>query len=144
MLVTYEEAERFMLDYFTAYSQKAQTAQTQSCMDRFYAPDLSFDNPGIQSRQAWYKACLSHPLILDVITPERMCIDVRKLTVSAEVKSHFIEKASGKVLLEIGMNAFYTLNVTRENDLAISRIDVFLESDPAKAARMMEILRDQK
>ncbi|MCR5173324.1 MAG: hypothetical protein K6C09_01665 [Oscillospiraceae bacterium] len=138
MSFSYDEIREFMLAYFPSYAEKAQDPVLQPEMDRFYAPDISFDN-GMNSREQWYRACLSHPAVVDILTVERLCIDERNLFVSAMVTSRPTERETGKVLLEIGMNAFYRLKADEEGRLKIARIDVFLESDPRKAAQMFEI-----
>ena len=135
---SYDEIKEFMLSYFPSYAEKAQDPLLQPEMDRFYAPDISFDN-GMNSREQWYRACLSHPSIVDVLTVNRLCIDEKNLFVSAMVTSRPTERETGKVLLEIGMNAFYTLKADEEGSLKIARIDVFLESNPQKAGQMFEI-----
>ena len=129
MSFSYDEIREFMLAYFPSYAEKAQDP---------VLPDISFDN-GMNSREQWYRACLSHPAVVDVLTVERLCIDERNLFVSAMVTSRPTERETGKVLLEIGMNAFYRLKADEEGRLKIARIDVFLESDPRKAAQMFEI-----
>ena len=43
METLYGDIVRFMEEYFMAYSQHAQLPETQHLMDKFYAPDLTFE-----------------------------------------------------------------------------------------------------
>ena len=140
MAVTYEQIRSFMLGYFIAYSEDCQLPDRQHVMDKYYSPDIVFD-AGFSGRAAWYKICLSHPTWQDRVEPRRLCIDAENLTVSAIVTGTFVERGTGRILQQIGMNAFYTLSVDDRGDLKISRIDVFLESDPEKVQTMMKYLR---
>ena len=140
MAVTYEQIRSFMQGYFIGYSEDCQLPERQHVMDKYYAPDIAFDT-GLSGREMWYRICLSHPTWQDRVEPKRLCIDVENLTVSALVTAAFVERATGKVLQQIGMNAFYTLSVDDRGDLKISRLDVFLESSLEKVQRMMKYLK---
>lgn len=135
----YDDIIRFMKEYFPAYSEKGQVKETQHVMDKFYAPDLAFDEGVITSREQWYKACLSHPAIQDKIALEHLFIDEQQKVAGALVKTQAIERASGKVLLEIKMNVLYSLKVDKNKDIKITSVKVFLESNPQKAARLMQV-----
>ena len=140
MAVTYELIREFMRGYFLAYSEDGQLPERQHVMDKYYAPDIAFD-AGFSGRDMWYRICLSHPSWQDRVEPRRLCIDTENLTVSAMVTGTFIERGSGRILQQIGMNAFYTLSADDRGDLKISRVDVFLESDLEKVQTMMKYLR---
>jgi hypothetical protein len=128
-----------MKEYFPAYSEKGQTAKTQHTMDKFYAPDVTFDDGVITSREQWYKACLSHPAIQDKITLEHLSVDEKQMEASAIVKTQAVERTSGKILLEIKMNVLYSLKAGINNDYKITNVRVFLESNPQKAINLMQI-----
>ncbi len=51
----YEKIARYMHEYFMAYSEDGQAAETIHAMDRFYAPDLNFDDGLAPSRERWYQ-----------------------------------------------------------------------------------------
>ena len=140
MAVTYEQIRSFMQGYFIGYSEDCQLPDRQRVMDKYYAPDIAFDN-GVSGREIWYRICLSHPTWQDKVEPRRLCIDVENLTVSAMVTATFVERGTGRILQQIGMNAFYTLSADDRGDLKISRLDVFLESDLEKVQRMMKYLK---
>ena len=142
MAVTYEQIKSFMQGYFIAYSEDCQLPERQYVMDKYYAPDIAFDN-GVSGRDIWYRICLSHPTWQDRVEPKRLCIDVENLTVSAMVTATFIERSTGRILQQIGMNAFYSLSVDERGDLNISRLDVVLESDLEKVQTMMKYLRGE-
>jgi len=135
----YDEVVRFMKEYFPAYSEKGQVKETQHIMDKFYAPDLAFDDGVITSRDQWYKACLSHPAIQDKITLEHLFVDEKQNEAGALDKTQAIERASGKVLLEIKMNVLYSLRVDKNKEIKITSVKVFLESNPQKAAKLMQV-----
>jgi hypothetical protein len=135
----YKRITRFMEEYFPAYSQDGQIAETYHVMDKFYAPDLCFDDGVVTSREQWYGRCLAHPAIQDKLAVEHLLIDVRQLEVGALLKTQAIERATGKVLVELKMNVLYTLSVDRNNDLSIKKVKVFLESDPVKANKLVQL-----
>ena len=83
----YDEIVSFMKEYFHAYSEKGQVAETQHLMDKFYAPDLVFDDGMMTSREQWYKACLAHPAIQDKLTLEHMFVDEKQKEAGALVKT---------------------------------------------------------
>ena len=57
------------------------------------------------------------------------------------VTATFVERGTGRILQQIGMNAFYSLKEDDRGDLKISRLDVFLESNLEKVQTMMKYLR---
>ncbi len=128
-----------MKDYFPAYSEKGQIEQTQYVMDEFYAPNIKFDDGVITSRAQWYKACLSHPGIQDKITLKHLFVDEKQQQAGALVKTQAVERATGNVLVEIGMNVLYTLKKYDNNDIKMTHIRVFLESNPTKATEFMRV-----
>jgi hypothetical protein len=138
MALTYDEIVRFMTDYFPAYSEKGQIEETQHVMDKFYAPDIAFDDGVITSREQWYKACLSHPAIQDKITLEHLFVDEKQQEAGALVKTQAIERATGNVLVEIKMNVLYSLKEDKNKDIKITHVKVFLESNPQKGAKLMQ------
>ena len=140
MAVTYEQIRSFMQGYFIGYSEDCQLPDRQRVMDKYYAPGIAFDN-GVSGREIWYRICLSHPTWQDKVEPRRICIDVENLTVSAMVTATFVERSTGRILQQIGINAFYSLKADDRGDLKISRLDVFLESNLEKVQTMMKYLR---
>jgi hypothetical protein len=139
MVSTYEDISKFMKEYFPAYSEKAQIAETQKAMDKFYAPDLVFDDGIINSREQWYKACLTHPKVQDKITLLHLFIDEKQKEVGALAKTQAIDRATGKILVEIRMNVLYTLKIGPDKDIKITSVKVFLETNPEKAVKLMEV-----
>jgi hypothetical protein len=83
---------------------------------------------------------LSHPSIQDKITPEHLLADERQQEAVALVKTQAIERATGKVLLEIKMNVLYSLRA-EDNKLKIGAVKVFLESNPQKGDELMQYIR---
>lgn len=135
----YDNITRFMTEYFPAYSEHGQVETTHRVMDRFYAPDLSFPDDGVISREQWYERCLNHPAIQDRITLEHLCIDERQHEVGALAKTQAINRATGQVLLELRMNVHYRLRIGADGDIKVVSVKVFLETDPAKVTRLTEL-----
>jgi hypothetical protein len=132
----------FMNEYFPAYSQQGQLPETIHEMDRFYAPNLCFDDGVVTSREQWYSRCLSHPQIQDKISVEHLFIDERQLEAGGLLKTQLIARSSGQVLVEIKMNVLYSLESDENNKLKIIRVRVYLESDPGKAVLFFKTLAE--
>jgi hypothetical protein len=64
-------------EYTTAYIEYGQVAETHRIMDKFYAPELSFDDM-MTNREQWYEACLAHPEIQDKLTIEHLFINKKQ------------------------------------------------------------------
>ena len=135
----YSDIVRFMEEYFIAYSQYGQLPETQHVMDKFYAADLTFDDDVVKSRSEWYERCLAHPTIQDKLAVEHLIVDERQKDVGALLKTHAIERATGKVLLELKMNVLYNLRIDADKNIKIAKVKVFLESDPSKAAKLVQL-----
>ena len=134
----YDDILSFMEEYFPAYSRHAQTLETQHLMDRFYAPDLMFDDGVVTSREQWYERCLTHPTVQDKLTVEHIFIDERHKEAGALLKTQALDRATGEVLLELKMNVLYNLKIENK-DIKITRVRVFLEGDPNKAAKLIQL-----
>ena len=135
----YSDIVRFMEEYFLAYSEYAQFSETQHLMDKFYAPDLTFDDDVVKNRAEWYERCLAHPAIQDKLLVEHLIVDERQKEVGALLKTQAIERATGEVLLELKMNVLYNLKIDADKDIKITKVKVFLESDPRKAAKLVQL-----
>jgi hypothetical protein len=135
----YGDIVRFMEEYFPAYSQYAQLSETQHLMDKFYAPELSFDDDVVKSREEWYERCLAHPAIQDKLSVEHLFVDERQKEVGALLKTQAVDRATGDVLLELRMNVLYYLKIDDNKDIKITKVRVFLESDPRKVAKLSQL-----
>jgi hypothetical protein len=134
----YDRIARFINEYVKAYSEYGQAAETHSVMDKFYAPELSFDDM-VTSREQWYEACLSHTGIQDKLTMEHLFIDEKQNEVGALLTARAIERATGRILLEIKMNTLYNLKTDENGELKITKARVFLETHPQKVAKLCQI-----
>ena len=134
----YDEIARFMNEYVKAYSEEGQVPETHRVMDRFYSPELSFDDL-VTSREQWYETCLSHSHVQDQLTVEHLFIDEKQNEVGALLIARAVERATGRVLLEIKMNTLYNLKVDENGDLKITKARVFLETHPQKVAKLCQI-----
>jgi hypothetical protein len=136
---TYDDIVRFMEEYVQAYSEQGQTLETQHLMDRFYAPDLSFDDGVVTSRAQWYERCLAHPAIQDKLALVHLFVDERQKEAGALLKTQAIDRATGEVLLELKMNVLYNLKINPGGDIKIQRVRVFLETDPRKITKLTQL-----
>lgn len=134
----YNEIVRFMNEYAQAYSEYGQIAETHNIMDKFYAPEVSFDDM-VSNREQWYETCLSHPEVQDKIKLEHLFIDEKQNEVGALITARAIKRITGEVLLEIKMNTLYNLKTDANGELKIIKARVFLETNPQKAAKLCEI-----
>jgi len=134
----YDDILRFMEEYLPAYSEYAQVLETQHLMDKFYAPELTFDDGVVTSREQWYERCLTHPDVQDKLTLEHLFIDERQTEAGALLKTQAIDRTTGEVLLELKMNVLYNLKIDNK-ELKITRVRVFLEGDPTKAAKLVQL-----
>jgi hypothetical protein len=135
----YSDIVSFMEEYFPAYSQYAQLSATQHLMDKFYAPELSFDDDVVKSREEWYERCLAHPVIQDKLSVEHLFVDEKQKEAGALLKTQAIDRATGDVLLELRMNVLYNLKIDDDKSLKITKVRVFLESDPRKVAKLSQL-----
>lgn len=135
----YNEIFSFMEEYFPAYSQYGQVAETHHVMDKFYTPDLVFDDGVITNRQQWYESCLRHPAIQDKLTLEHLFIDEKQAEAGALLKTQAISRKTGQILLELKMNVLYSLEIKDKRDIKIKRVRVFLESDPQKVSKLAQL-----
>jgi hypothetical protein len=135
----YDDIVRFMKEYFPAYSEYGQLAETHHVMDKFYAPDLVFDDGTVTNREQWYKACLAHPAVQDKLTLEHLFVDEKQKEAGALVKTQAIDRKTGKILLELKLYVFYSLKIDQNKDIKIARVRIFLESDPTKAAKLVQL-----
>jgi hypothetical protein len=136
----YDDIVRFMNDYVTAYSEYGQVAETHRIMDKFYDPELSFDDM-VTSRDQWYENCLNHPAIQDKLVLEHLFIDEKQNEVGALLKTQAIKRATGEVLLELKMNVLYNIKINDDKDIKITRARVFLETNPEKVAKLTQLYR---
>ena len=139
MASIYNEIVSFMKEYFPTYSQYGQVPETYHAMDKFYAPDIIFDDGVVTSREQWYKMCLSHPAIQDKIALEHLWVDEKQKEAGALCKTQAIDRKTGEVLLELKMNVLYSLKIDDKQDMKIARVRVFLESNPQKASKLFQI-----
>jgi hypothetical protein len=128
----YDDIVRFMEEYFPSYSNHGQVPGTHRLMDKFYATDLSFPDDGVTSREQWYERCLNHPAIQDRLTLEHLFVDEKQMEVGALLKTQAVERATGKLLLELKMNVVYNLRMGPDKDLKITKVRVFVETNPGK------------
>jgi hypothetical protein len=129
----------FMEEYFRAYSEYAQVQDTQPIMDKFYAPELSFDDGSVTSREQWYQRCLAHPAIQDKLTVENLFTDEKKMEALTLLKTQAVDRATGTVLLELKMCVLYGLKIDSKADIKITKIKIFLETDFAKINKLSQL-----
>ncbi|MDZ7261747.1 MAG: hypothetical protein ONB05_06545 [candidate division KSB1 bacterium] len=137
----HESIVNFMEKYFNAFSRYAQIPETQSVMDQFYVPELVNDDGFMPSREQWYRACLSHPTIQNVLVPDHFIVDTRQKEVGALIRTQYTNRATGEILVELKMNVLYGLKIGPKKDIKIKKFRVFVESDPEKLNKMLKLFR---
>ena len=137
----YNRILRFFEDYVATYSEYGQDADTINMMDTYYASDLSFPEDMVIGREQWYKRCLNHPDVLDKLAIERCIIDDRKNEISAILRTEAIDRGTGKLLMELRMSALYKLRIDDKQNIRITEVRIFLESNPEKVFRLTRLYR---
>ena len=137
----YNRILRFFEDYVATYSEYGQDAETINMMDMYYASDLSFPEDMVIGREQWYKKCLNHPDVLDKLAIERCIIDDRKNEISAILRTEAIDRGTGKLLMELRMSALYKLRIDDKQNIRITEVRIFLESNPEKVSRLTRLYR---
>ena len=137
----YNRILRFFEDYVATYSEYGQDAETINMMDTYYASDLSFPEDMVIGREQWYKRCLNHPDVLDKLAIERCIIDDRKNEISAILRTEAIDRGTGKLLMELRMSALYKLRIDDKQNIRITEVRIFLESNPEKVSRLTQLYR---
>ncbi len=137
----YNRILRFFEDYVATYSEYGQDAETINMMDMYYASDLSFPEDMVIGREQWYKRCLNHPDVLDKLAIERCIVDDRKNEISAVLKTEAVERLTGKLLMELRMSALYKLRIDDKQNIRITEVRIFLESNPEKVSRLTRLYR---
>jgi hypothetical protein len=132
----YDAIMLFFKEYIADYSKYGQTEETIHVMDKYYATDLSFPDDMVIGREQWYKRCLNHPGVQDKLSLEHIVIDEKKHEVAALLKTEAIDRKTGNILMELRMNALYTLRISKDKDIKITAVRIFLESNPEKTQRL--------
>ena len=134
----YNDIVRFMEEYFTAYSEYGQVAETHRVMDKYYAPELSFPDDMVTGREQWYKRCLAHPAVQDKLTVEHMLVDEKQNEVVALLKTQAIDRTTAEVLVELKFVAFYKIQIDDDKDMKITQVRIFLGGDPGSIAKVAQ------
>ena len=136
-----EQIVNFMKDYFQAFSEDGQLPGNKTVMDKYYAPDLTIDDNMVTNREQWYKICLSHPDIKDVLVTDHLTIDEEQNEVGALVRTQYIRRSTGELLIELKMNVLYTLQIDDNRNILIKSFRVYSESNVDKLNKMWELFR---
>jgi hypothetical protein len=132
----YDNIVRFMEEYISAYNEYGQVVETFRIMDKFYAPELSFPDDRVTSREQWYKRCLAHPAVQDKLTIEHLVIDEKQREVVAYLKTQAIDRTTSKVLVELKFSALYTLEIDQNKDINIIKVKISLGGDPSSVMKL--------
>ena len=141
MASTREQIVNFMKDYFLAFSEDGQLPGNKAAMDKYYAPDLTIDDNMVTNREQWYKICLSHPDIKDVLVADHLMIDEEQNEVGALVRTQYIRRSTGELLIELKMNVLYTLQIDDNENIIITSFRVYSESNVEKLNKMWELFK---
>jgi hypothetical protein len=141
MASMYKEIVSFMMEYFHAFSEDCQVAETQHVMDKYYAPDLTIDDGKMKGRELWYKICLSHPNIKDVLVSDHLFIDETQNEVGVLVRTQYVNRTTGEMMVELKMNVLYKLKLGPNKDIKITNFRVYTESDVEKLTKMWNLFK---
>ncbi len=146
--MTYDEILEFMREYFPTYSEYGQDAATAERMHDFYAPDLVFTahvgrpEPSVfPSREAFLAFDISHPSSYERLTPLHMSIDERQKTVFALIRFEFVERATGRVLVEELGTALYQLADDARGGIEIKTCTFFPQRLPPGSLTGADVFR---
>ena len=109
-------------------------------MESLYGDIVRFIDDGVvTSRKRWYERCIAHPAVQDKLTLEHLFVDARQKEAGALLRTQAIDRKSGKMLVELKMNVLYNLEIEQNKDIKIKRVRVFLETDPRKIEKLIQI-----
>lgn len=151
MELTYDAMVEFMEEYFPVYSEFGQDPETAYRMHEYYAPDfvfighVGFQEPVIYpSAQAFLEFDISHPSSFERLTPLEMVVDERRKTVCVIIRFEFVDKATGRVLVEERGVSRYRLTPDESGAIKITELLFFPERLPPGALSGTEVfLRDR-
>jgi hypothetical protein len=141
MASMYNKIVSFMKEYLHAFSEDGQVPEGIHVMDKYYAPELTIDDGFITSREQWYKACLSHPDIKDVLVADHLFIDETQNEVGALVRTQYIKRSTGEMMVELKMNVLYNLKIDENKNIKITKFRVYAESNVDKLNKMWQLFK---
>jgi hypothetical protein len=141
MASMYNKIVSFMKEYLHAFSEDGQLPEGIHVMDKYYAPELTIDDGFITSREQWYKACLSHPDIKDVLVADHLFIDETQNEVGALVRTQYIKRSTGEMMVELKMNVLYNLKIDENKNIKITKFRVYAESNVDKLNKMWQLFK---
>ena len=129
MGLTYDEIVAFMAEYFPVYSELGQVPATADRMYEYYAPDFVFTGhvglpePVIYpSAEDFVRFDLSHPSSYERLTPEDIAVDERRGVVWALIKFEFIDRETGRVLVQERGVSQYQLALDEDGAIKIKKL----------------------
>jgi hypothetical protein len=132
MELGYDSIVRFMDEYFPVYSDYGQDPATAYRMHDYYAPDFVFEGyvglpePVVYpNAEAFVEFDISHPSSYERLTPEDIAIDERRKVVWVLIKFEFIERKSGRVLVEEQGVSRYQLTLDENGAIKIKSLLFF-------------------
>lgn len=134
--LNYKKTKEFMEEYYTVYNQCAQDAETIDEMDRFWAPEfiavVYFPVPEYPTFDlASWKSFLVqvHTNVLETLTSLEIAVDTKEMMVTSRVNIKNHDRSTNELLLEDDGIGFYDLKVDENNELKITRLQLFC-ADP--------------
>ena len=135
-MMNYQEAFDFMTAYFTAYSEKGQLPESVNVLDDFYEEEIFFDGSVPTPRSDWYESVLRHPAVQDKLTMDHFFFNEAEQEADCVVHTQAIERATGNVLVELGLNVYYKFKSQPDGKSKISHVHIHLEPNPMKHAAL--------
>jgi hypothetical protein len=133
MELTYDNMVAFMQEYFPVFSNLGQDPATVHRMEEFFAPDIVFTGymgfpEGLlvyPDRQTFLDFDVSHPWAFERLTPLDLTVDERRGVVFALMKFEFVERKTGKVLVEELATGQYHLALDDAGTIKIKKLIFF-------------------
>lgn len=122
----------FMKNYYKAYNQYAQDAETIDMLDSFWAPEFVavayFPLPEYPRMDLeFWKGFLvmGHLQALEKLESEEIIVDTQKMKVVIKVNVKHFDRFSGALLLELQGVGMYDLKIDANNSLKITSMKFF-------------------
>ncbi len=132
MKVNYDDITDFMRKYCVAFTKYGQDLQHAKRMEDYLVKDLEFIPyigalAPIRGRDKFIEMETSHPSSHEILEPEEIIVDEKRLIAVVLIHMKLEDKATGKILLEKRYFPLYQLIIDEKNSLKIKKILFFEE-----------------
>lgn len=135
MEFSYENAVKWMDDYFAAFNRYAGPLESIPNLLNFFTPDMEFWSyvfpagsvPRPSSREQLLMTMV-HPGLHEHISPVEYIVDLKQMAVAVQIKLQFTDEPSGKTWPAKQGSAHYYLVPDNETGFKIKKIQFFTEA----------------